>query len=367
MIVQTKPNGHYHWLDLLRFIAAFMVLFSHSRNDFFLSWNELPADQHNVFSFIFYTLGRLGHEAVVVFFVLSGFLVGGRGLERVGNKSFDVKSYAIDRFSRIYPPLLTAMGLYYVTCLVIPTESWNWSTAIGNLFNLQGICCEPLVGPFWSLSLEVWFYVILAFIGILAATKNSSIKVIGITLITASCSLFVLGFDMHYLLIWFMGAVAYLYRPQKKLNFVLIGSIIGIILFIGLWQVSVDSNSINFPLKLQHTRFIEIGLSLMMCLFVQQVILFEPKGNISMFIESKIGKLACFSYTLYLSHRIILMWIFFFYPYKHQGTMTLIDITIYCWCICLTMFFSWMFYLVSEKHSPYLKLTLKKKIVRISK
>lgn len=116
---------HYYWLDTLRFIAAFMVLFSHSRNDFFLPWGDLPPEQHGLLQFIFYTLGRLGHEAVVVFFVLSGFLVGGRGLERISDKTFHVKSYAIDRFARIYPPLLAAVVLYFITCQFVPGETWS--------------------------------------------------------------------------------------------------------------------------------------------------------------------------------------------------------------------------------------------------
>ena len=68
---------HFYWLDAIRFIAAFMVLFSHSRNDFFLAYGDLPVEDKGLGTFIFYTLGRLGHEAVIVFFVLSGFLVGG--------------------------------------------------------------------------------------------------------------------------------------------------------------------------------------------------------------------------------------------------------------------------------------------------
>jgi peptidoglycan/LPS O-acetylase OafA/YrhL len=97
-------KSHFYWLDALRFVAAFMVLFSHTRNDYFMAYGDLPASQHGVATFVFYTLGRLGHEAVVVFFVLSGFLVGGRCFERIQNGTMNVKSYLIDRFARIYPP-----------------------------------------------------------------------------------------------------------------------------------------------------------------------------------------------------------------------------------------------------------------------
>ena len=102
--ITNNSKHHFFWLDSLRFIAAFMVLLSHARNTFFPAFGDLPADQHNIFSMAFTLFCRMGHEAVIVFFVLSGFLVGGRGFERSKDGSMNVGSYAIDRFARITPP-----------------------------------------------------------------------------------------------------------------------------------------------------------------------------------------------------------------------------------------------------------------------
>lgn len=81
----NKPNLHFYWLDALRFVAAFMVLLSHTRNTFFPAFGDLPDDQQNIFSMMLTMFCRMGHEAVIIFFVLSGFLVGGRGWERIQN------------------------------------------------------------------------------------------------------------------------------------------------------------------------------------------------------------------------------------------------------------------------------------------
>lgn len=108
-----NTKSHFYWLDALRFIAAFMVLLSHARNTFFPAFGDLPAEQQNIFSMAFTMFCRMGHEAVIVFFVLSGFLVGGRGFERIKNASMNVGSYAIDRFSRITPPLGSYPVLLY--------------------------------------------------------------------------------------------------------------------------------------------------------------------------------------------------------------------------------------------------------------
>lgn len=98
-------KAHYYWLDALRFIAAFIVVLSHSRNTFFPAYGDLPIEQQNIFTMAFTLLCRMGHEAVIIFFVLSGFLVGGRGIERIKAGKMNVKSYGIDRFARIIPPL----------------------------------------------------------------------------------------------------------------------------------------------------------------------------------------------------------------------------------------------------------------------
>ena len=100
----SQISEHFYWLDALRFIAAFMVQLCHSRNTFFPEYGALPAEQHDVLTMAFIMFCRMGHEVVIIFFVLSGFLVGGRGFERIKAGTMNVKSYAIDRLSRICPP-----------------------------------------------------------------------------------------------------------------------------------------------------------------------------------------------------------------------------------------------------------------------
>ena len=71
----SEKKNHYPWLDAMRLIASAVVLLAHSRNDFFLSWYALPDSLRNVFTFLLYAVGRMGHEAVVVFFVLMRMFV----------------------------------------------------------------------------------------------------------------------------------------------------------------------------------------------------------------------------------------------------------------------------------------------------
>lgn len=356
---------HYYWLDALRFIAAFMVLLSHARNTFFPAFGDLPVGQQNIFSMAFTMFCRMGHEAVIVFFVLSGFLVGGRGFERMKNDTMNVGSYAIDRFARIIPPLLAAIIFYYITSLVIPGTPFSWVTAIGNLFSLQGICCKSLVSPFWSLSYEVWFYIILGALAVLLKAKKDGKIILGLIVFVAATSVFVLGLKMHYLLIWMMGAVAYLARPQKKSKWVLILSLFGLFASILYWQLSKDTKSIEFAVESTNEQLVELIMSLMVCLLIQQVLLFEPSRKVSKWIEKKIGGMAKFSYTLYLSHRIVFLWIIAFVWPKDSCQFTVLGILHFLIIIVTTLFTCWLLYLISERYSPALKKYMKKQLLKV--
>ena len=354
---------HFYWLDAIRFIAAFMVLLSHSRNTFFPAFGDLPANQHNIFTMAFTMFCRMGHEAVIVFFVLSGFLVGGMGLERISKGNINIKDYAISRVSRIYPPLLMSVFFYYVTSLVISGTPYSWDVAIGNIFNLQGICCKSLVSPYWSLSYEVWFYIIFGALAVSIMAKSNRGKYVGFTVFVASVSVFVLGLKMHYLLIWMMGALAYIIRPKKKSRKILIASFVCFFSMVVLYQFSKESHSLEFAIKSTNKELIELVMSLMACLFIQQAILFEPKGKVSVIAERILGKMAQFSYTLYLSHRIVFLWIIAYILPKTSCQFTLVGIANYILIIIISLVSCWLLYLISEKHSSKVKMYLKKKCI----
>lgn len=361
-----NPNKtHFYWLDALRFVAAFVVLFSHTRNDFFLAYGDLPTSQQGAVPFIFYTLGRLGHEAVVVFFVLSGFLVGGRGFERIKDGTMNVKSYAIDRFARIYPPLFVSILFYFITCQFVKTETWNWGIAAGNFLNLQGIACESLVTPFWSLSYEWWFYIVFGALAISLLSKNSVIRLLGFVIACSSSIVFLVGdMHVHYLVIWFMGALAYITKPNKKNKVLFITSILGIVLFVGLYQISKETRSVSIPIVVSNPAIIEMLLTICMCIFIQQIILFEPHSAISKCIEKSLGYMGNFSYTLYLSHRIVLMWIFYYIFKLHNGDMTTISLLEYSLVVAFCLIICWLLSLVSERYTPQIKKHMKNIIIK---
>jgi peptidoglycan/LPS O-acetylase OafA/YrhL len=111
-------------------------------------------------------LFRFGQEAVILFFLLSGFVVN-----YSHRKSADQSGglYFFKRFSRIYIPLVFVyLVSYLLVCLkysaIVPIDARG---LLLNLFMLQdasalkpGVIVDPYMGndPLWSLGYECWFY-----------------------------------------------------------------------------------------------------------------------------------------------------------------------------------------------------------------
>ncbi|HEV2339420.1 MAG TPA: acyltransferase family protein [Patescibacteria group bacterium] len=89
--------------DIIRILAAFFVVFSHS-TDMFVLWPTLKGDMS---WYIIYYLNTLSRVAVPVFVLLSGFLI----LRK--EKTTDKKQFLKRRFSRIFLPLVIWTIVYF--------------------------------------------------------------------------------------------------------------------------------------------------------------------------------------------------------------------------------------------------------------
>ena len=163
---------HYFWIDYFRFIAALIVCLVHVRAYLFVNFSQIRLEDQTLINKIWFFVTRLGVESVVVFFVLSGFFVGGKALERFSNNNFNAKEYFIDRLSRIFVPLIPAIFITIIVNYIV--SGWiDFPAVLANLASLQGVISPPLKGngPLWSLSYEVWFYIFIGAIGLACQRK----------------------------------------------------------------------------------------------------------------------------------------------------------------------------------------------------
>lgn len=172
---------------------------------------------------------RFGQEAVMVFFLVSGFVVA-RSFERRADRA--VLPFLGRRALRIYVPLLGALVIAYLT------ESYNaaqwvdprWIELLGNLAMLQdNVAVKPhvLVAPYhgnvplWSLSYEIWFYLLFALVSASIDDERKRDRWVFATMVGAACLHVVWPvFPVRVLLylgIWWSGVYAYRCHARGEL------------------------------------------------------------------------------------------------------------------------------------------------------
>ncbi len=141
--------------EFLRGFAAFYVFFHHT----IFQFNILEKDS---------ILGKLfsfGQEAVMLFFLLSGYVISLSLLKR----KYSFSEYFKHRFLRIYPILIFVVLISILLKVSYTNIDFNFQNLILNLLMLQdisalkpGTFADPFLGnsPLWSLSYEWWFYMI---------------------------------------------------------------------------------------------------------------------------------------------------------------------------------------------------------------
>ncbi len=157
----NKPTSIY--LDLIRFLAALTVFVVHANYDRFTG--GLPF------------LGRLaglGNDAVMVFFVLSGFVIA----YVVSEKETTPRDYFASRLARLYsvavPALILTVLLDWIGSRVNYSLYAGWWFQsdnpvwrfVANLFFVNELWFSSIRpfsnGPYWSLGYEFWYYMIFA-------------------------------------------------------------------------------------------------------------------------------------------------------------------------------------------------------------
>lgn len=197
-LVPGKPGKRSLQLDFLRGIAIIVVLFHHLRID-------VPS--MIIVGDFFAFLHRVGWVGVDLFFVLSGFLVGGlliNELEKHG--SLNPQRFLIRRGLKIYPLYYVFFAYLFAMPLLKAaikggdlgaTFGELWTLYWPNLFFLNGYLGSNPVGHTWTLAIEEHFYLILPFF-LLLLNRRFSMK--QITLVCAAIFVPVVAYRAYVVL-----------------------------------------------------------------------------------------------------------------------------------------------------------------------
>jgi peptidoglycan/LPS O-acetylase OafA/YrhL len=168
-IARVESGTRLVQLDFLRGVAILLVLMKHSSGLWPASWPSGPL------KYIFVPAYYLGPTGVDLFFVLSGFLVGGLLLKQFSETSKpDFVRFLIRRGFKIWPPYFVFI-LYVFIFLVASGEGIRTAgLRLGpNLLHFQNYLGSPR-GQTWSLAVEEHFYILLP-LGLWLLTRRSRI------------------------------------------------------------------------------------------------------------------------------------------------------------------------------------------------
>ena len=205
------------YLDLVRSLAAFVVVLDHAPEVF-----AMPGSP------------RWGHQAVMVFFVLSGYVI----CNTADTRERSLRVFLVARFARLWSVLLPAL-LLTVVCDVVGRTFGTYPAAYqlvpANLpvvrigatalfLSETWVSIQPLSnGVVWSLCAEFWYYMLFAAWVFL---PRGRMRVIGVTV-----AALLAGHKALLLLpIWLMGVLLQRSAPLRRL---------GIAANLGLWAGSL--------------------------------------------------------------------------------------------------------------------------------
>ena len=195
------------YLDIIRFLAAMCVLLSHGN-----AREIIHADLYHV---------SLGHNAVIVFFMLSGYVIAYVADARENN----VRSFWISRIARIYSvalpailltPLLDIAGEAMNPSFYLPrtTHDYWWVRIAASMVFTNELWLVSIMpfsnSPYWSLCYEVCYYLLFSVYCFETGLRRKILLTI-LSLIIGPKILLLFP-------IWVLGVVIYRYQPWKEIS-----------------------------------------------------------------------------------------------------------------------------------------------------
>lgn len=316
-------------LDMLRGLAALAVVVGHTRGFLYLDYGEI--ERPTALHMLFYLVTGLGHEAVIAFFALSGYLVGGKALGDILSGRWSWQTYLVARLARLWTVVVPALlltwawdqvgavysdgrgyaGAYYGPLASGPTPGQpadhSVQALLGNVVFLQTIWVPAYGtnGPLWSLANEFWYYVTapLLAVGLVSraprATRLVSLGLALVLLAVLPRPLVLLG------LVWIAGAGAAWLLDARRLHAAFIRPAAVVVLAAALLALIALSKAGRLPVG-------GLAVDLMLGLFFAALLpglarMPRPTGV----YERVATGLSEISYTLYATHFPLLAMIWF--------------------------------------------------------
>jgi peptidoglycan/LPS O-acetylase OafA/YrhL len=316
-------------LDAMRGLAALVVVFGHGRGLFLPSFTSAPLAAEVVErGYADSRLGGLtiGHQAVMVFFVLSGYLVGGSVLNSFAADRWQWSDYLIKRLVRLWIVLVPAIliGVLIDNCgfnlvstagsiysappgqeyvgLENVRHSFDIWIIIGNLLFLQGIFV-PTAGTnlaLWSLSNEFWYYLMFPTLLLVFRPNERMSRRIAFGLVVVGIAVLIGAHAAYLFLVWILGAIVAHLLPRIPSRLASLVVVFGALVFVGVF---LTLKKLSLPLYVT-----EMMLGVLTALLIYAIKCHDSLCEASLYSRTS-RFFSNISYTLYLTHLPFLIFV----------------------------------------------------------
>tara|TARA_Y100001956_G_scaffold65634_1_gene66715 strand:+ start:5465 stop:6508 length:1044 start_codon:yes stop_codon:yes gene_type:complete len=285
------------FLDTLRLFAAIIVVHSH------IVSGSMVTLEHTL---------EFGREAVVIFFVMSGYVIAYTS----DKKHEGWRDYLSARVARItsiaYPTLalsfiVAALGIKFSPDMYTDVYQMDgfWKYLIAHMAFLgeTSLMTEkpPLNDPYWSLSYEVWYYVLFA---VVFYSRGWSRWMLAIP------AAILMGLKLLLLLpVWWAGVYLYKSKAKPKNNMYWIGAIASISAIVSLKILGIDTYLRELaPSSMELGSADRFLWDYVVTVFVFALLYCVRSIDLSILNNHRVSirKYANYTFSLYLTHNIVL-------------------------------------------------------------
>lgn len=367
-------TGYHHSIaiSILRALAALQVAAAHVRAQFYpgLSTMSDPGIGYQVLAFF----TGFAHQAVVLFFVLSGWLVGGSLLNRLGEPQA-IAAYAIDRITRLWIVLVPAFCASLVIGVMIGevrpapdgvagSGAYSLPAFVGNMFGLQDLAVPRYGGNFalWSLTYETWYYAMFPCAVLAFAAPGGRRKLAAAAMLALAASQVNTAILLYFVL-WLMGAACSRVhiRVSGGVKWLFVAAFAGVAVTFRL----KGSNNILLEDSFVQDLLYSLLFLTVLCSLQSKV----APGSRAILACDRVGRFfADFSFSLYVIH-VPLIFLLRHIQARLLGTDeldpdSLSDFGVYVSMVVLIVAVAWLFHLPFEAQTYRVRRRIKELLLR---